>query len=75
MFMHLTNYAINKRNANFQQNDGCGGSEESGEDDGEESGHKRSLHAILKILYNLGADPDKIWSEIKDIVVKTCILG
>ena len=44
-------------------------------EDGEESGHKRSLHAILKILYNLGADPDKIWSEIKDIVVKTMILG
>ena len=76
MFMHLTNYAINKRNANFQQNDGCAQSEEeSGEEEGEESGHKRSLHAILKILYNLGADPDKIWSEIKDIVVKTMILG
>jgi tubulin polyglutamylase TTLL6/13 len=41
----------------------------------EESGHKRSLNAILKLLYEQGADPDRIMDEIKDIVVKTLIVG
>lgn len=48
------------------------------EDEGseeEESGHKRSLNAILKLLYEQGADPDRIMDEIKDIVVKTLIVG
>jgi len=84
--MHLTNYAINKHNSRFVQNQGGrhrGGvpaseddSEEAdGSDDDEESGHKRSLHAILKILYQQGADPDRILDEIKDIIVKTLIVG
>ena len=80
MFMHLTNYAINKNNAAFAQNTGCqrrDTEEESGEDESgeEESGHKRSLNAILKILYEQGADPDRIMDEIKDIIVKTLIVG
>jgi tubulin polyglutamylase TTLL6/13 len=41
LYMHLTNYAINKNNADFQQNQ---------DEDGEEEGHKRSLRAILEIL-------------------------
>ena len=48
---------------------------DDGSDDDEESGHKRSLNAILKILYEQGADPDRIMDEIKDIVVKTLIVG
>ena len=74
--MHLTNYAINKANAAFVQAQG-GGDETQSEISGdeEECGHKRSLHAILKMLYQQGGDPDRIWSEIKDIVVKTMILG
>ena len=39
LYMHLTNYAINKWNDNFQQN------EDSEDEDG---GHKRSLNAILE---------------------------
>ena len=84
MFMHLTNYAINKANTAFQQNlGGAKGrvpqddeeSEECDSDEEEESGHKRSLNAILKILFDQGADPDKILDEIKDIIVKTLIVG
>jgi hypothetical protein len=58
--MHLTNYAINKNNAAFCQNLGgkgkaMGDDDEDSEDldsgdSEEESGHKRSLNAILKIL-------------------------
>lgn len=82
--MHLTNYAINKCNSAFVQNKGGKGgkvpqSDEESEDGAygseEESGHKRSLHAILKILYQEGADADKILDEIKDIIVKTLIVG
>jgi len=59
LFMHLTNYAINKNNSTYVQNQGGGkgvpaSDEESEEVEGseeEESGHKRSLNAILKILY------------------------
>jgi hypothetical protein len=29
----------------------------------------------LKLIYEKGGDPDKIFDEIKDIVVKTIIAG
>lgn len=63
LFMHLTNYAINKLSDAYQQ-----GEESSGDD---ESGHKRSLTAIMNILEACGADKDKLMREIKDIIVKT----
>lgn len=80
LFMHLTNYAINKTNSAFVQNQGGkakGYDDESGDegDSEEESGHKRSLNAILKILMQQGADPDKVMEGIKDIIVKTLIVG
>jgi len=84
LYMHLTNYSINKTNAAFIQNQGKKhkaygeddeDSEEIDSDESEESGHKRSLNAILKILLQQGADPDKIMDEIKDIIVKTLIIG
>ena len=67
MYMHLTNYAINKFSDAYAQAD---------EDDGdEESGHKRSLRAILKILKFCGADSEKLLAEIKSIIVKTVIVS
>lgn len=74
MFIHLTNYAINKNNSAFKQNQG-GGYESEEESDDEESGHKRSLRAIMKLLMQQGADPDKVFNSIKDIIVKTLIVG
>lgn len=65
--MHLTNYAINKFSDAYVQ-----GEEESGD---EESGHKRSLTAILDILEACGADKEKLYREIKDIIVKTLATG
>ena len=41
IYMHLTNYAINKDNEAFEENQG---------EDAEDEGHKRSLRAILEIL-------------------------
>ena len=45
--MHLTNYAINKYNSKFQQNE---------DDEEDEVGSKRSLNAILKIVQSEGHD-------------------
>lgn len=57
-FIHLTNYAINKQSPNFvKAND--------------DSGHKRSLSAILKILEENGADTKKLLGQIDEIIVKT----
>lgn len=47
--MHLTNYAINKHNSAFVQNEASESSEG-------EVGHKRSLTALLGILENEGAN-------------------
>lgn len=63
--MHLTNYAINKNAANY---------EECQNEEGD-AGHKRSLGAILKILQAEGCNTDALVAEIKDIVVKTFITG
>lgn len=68
MYMHLTNYAINKFNDNFQQN------EQEDEED-EECGHKRSLLAIMKQILMDGGDSDEVWKQIKDIIVKTLVIG
>jgi tubulin polyglutamylase TTLL6/13 len=42
LFMHLTNYSINKKNSNFQQNT---------IENGEEFGHKRSFVSILAVNF------------------------
>ena len=62
-YMHLTNYAINQFANNYQQ---C-------EDEEGDSGHKRSLGAILNILKKEGCNPQDFMEEIKDIIVKTII--
>lgn len=68
LFMHLTNYAINKFSDAYE-------AAEEGESEGGEGGHKRSLNAILNILEAAGCDRDKIMKNIKDIIVKTLIVG
>lgn len=60
-FIHLTNYAINKDNANFRA-DARG-----------ESGHKRSLEAVYKQLEKDGINLTNLKQQINDIIVKTLI--
>ena len=63
-YMHLTNYAINKRNKNY-----CKGGEED-----DDNAHKRSILAVFNVLKNeQGADIDLIWRQIKDIIIKTLL--
>ena len=49
-FIHLTNYAINKDNENF----------ESAVDPEANQGHKRSLHNIFQVLMKEGFDVESI---------------
>ena len=68
LYMHLTNYAINKNSENFEAND------DSGEDD---VGHKRSVSSVLKYIEEnekkSGITVQKLWEQIDDIAVKTLI--
>lgn len=68
LFMHLTNYAINKNSENFEAN------EDSGDDD---TGHKRSVTSVLKHIEETENNPnvtvESLWRQIDDIAVKTLI--
>ena len=63
MFIHLTNYALNKFNSDFRQ--------ASSIDD--EKGHKRSITSLLKRLKKDKKDVDNILSDINDIIIKTML--
>lgn len=65
LYMHLTNYAINKNSDDFIFNE-----EESVDD----VGHKRSLSAVLKQLEEEGNDPNLIMNRISDLIIKTIII-
>jgi len=67
LYMHLTNYAINKGSGNFVKG--------SGEDD--DSGHKRSMSSVLQHMEETeeGFRADDMMDAIEDIAVKTVIAG
>nr|XP_023661842.1 tubulin polyglutamylase TTLL4 isoform X1 [Paramormyrops kingsleyae]XP_023661843.1 tubulin polyglutamylase TTLL4 isoform X1 [Paramormyrops kingsleyae] len=62
-FMHLTNYSVNKKNSEYQNNS----------DDKSCQGHKWSLKALWWYLGSKGVNTSQIWEKIKDIVIKTII--
>jgi tubulin polyglutamylase TTLL6/13 len=62
LYMHLTNYAINKFSSAYVSNKG------SGEDN---VGHKRSLTFCMEYLREQGHDTDKVMSDIKSNIIKT----
>ncbi|XP_012937408.1 tubulin polyglutamylase ttll6 isoform X10 [Aplysia californica] len=59
VYMHLTNYAINKHSSDFVRDD--------------EAGSKRRISTINKYLNEKGYDVDKLWSDIDDVIIKTLI--
>lgn len=67
LYMHLTNYAINKNSNNFVK----------GEDCDDDSGHKRSLSNVLQYLEEVEKDrgftAEKMMDEIEEICVKTIL--
>jgi tubulin polyglutamylase TTLL6/13 len=62
MCMHLTNYAINKHNPNFVQNE---------DPDCDNVGHKRSLKSTYDLLEEEGYDVSKLKTRIDDMIIKT----
>ena len=64
MFMHLTNYAINKFSDDFKQNENAEGKGRS---------HKRSLSQIYRILEARGFKTEELRSRIDDLIIKTLI--
>ena len=66
MFMHLTNYAINKNSSNYQQNENAEGTGHS---------HKRSLASIWETIRDLGHDVKALQDSIDDLIIKTLITG
>ena len=67
LFMHLTNYAINKDNEDYQQNT---------DEANDNVGHKRSYAAVLNQLRSVHGDEaiDKMVEQMHEIIIKTmCI--
>ena len=62
LYMHLTNYAINKDNEKFEFNK---------EADHANTGHKRSLEFVWNYIKENGGDPITVKNEIKKCIVKT----
>jgi hypothetical protein len=61
LYMHLTNYAINKTSDKFNRT--------------EDQGSKRSMESVFEVLRGrFGVDTDKVWREIGDAVVKTLLV-
>eukprot|EP00667_Euglena_gracilis_P008731 EG_transcript_8849 len=63
-FMHLTNYAINKKNENFEFNE-----------DGEsgDRGSKRDFAFMDAYLQSIGLDARQFWTNVEDVIIKTLI--
>ncbi|XP_063719808.1 tubulin polyglutamylase ttll6-like isoform X2 [Symsagittifera roscoffensis] len=59
VFMHLTNYAINKTSKEFIRD--------------EEHGSKRRLSTLYRQMQEQGVDVDKLKNDINDVMIKTLI--
>lgn len=62
-FIHLTNYAINKDNANYKADQSADAT----------TGHKRSLDSIFVRLAKDGIDVENLKAQMRDMIVKTLI--
>ncbi|KAL4710989.1 hypothetical protein ACJJTC_017954 [Scirpophaga incertulas] len=59
VFMHLTNYALNKHSRTYVYDS--------------EAGSKRKISTLNKILMSQGVDLDRLWHSIDQVIVKTVI--
>ncbi|XP_050676228.1 tubulin polyglutamylase TTLL13-like isoform X3 [Leptidea sinapis] len=59
VFMHLTNYALNKHSRTYVYDS--------------EAGSKRKISTLNKILISQGVDLDRLWHSIDQVIVKTII--
>lgn len=59
VFMHLTNYAVNKHSRTYNQDT--------------EAGSKRKLSWFNSFMRSMGHDVDKLWKNIDDVIIKTVL--
>jgi len=62
--VHLTNYALNKLNPNFEENT---------DPDDAQDGHKRSWEAVYEYLKDQDYDVEAMMKDIEDLIIKTLI--
>ena len=65
-YMHLTNFAVNKKNESFVWNQDA---------DRDDEGSKWTLTALWRYLENKGVNVPKLRTQIEDILIKTLIAG
>ncbi|XP_047231149.1 tubulin polyglutamylase TTLL7 isoform X3 [Girardinichthys multiradiatus] len=63
LYMHLTNYSVNKHNENFER------------DETMDKGSKRSISWFTEFLRINDYDVAKLWGDISELVVKTLIVA
>ncbi|KAH0618472.1 hypothetical protein JD844_017707 [Phrynosoma platyrhinos] len=63
LYMHLTNYSVNKHNERFDR------------DETEDKGSKRSIKWFTEFLQTNHLDVSKFWNDISELVVKTLIVA
>ena len=68
LFAHLTNFTINKKNAAAAAEQGAGGG--AGPPVDLAGACKLSLEAFFEELSSRGADADRVWSDMKGIMLK-----
>ncbi|XP_030564231.1 tubulin polyglutamylase TTLL13P [Drosophila novamexicana] len=61
LYMHLTNYSVNKRNSQY---DLC---------DNDDCGSKRKLSAINNWMTRHNYDVSEFWSNVDDVIIKTVL--
>ncbi len=64
-FIHLTNFSVNKKSEKFKDNKGTG--------EEEESSSKWSFKALRKAYQENGINFEFVFSQVKDVIVKTLI--
>lgn len=65
-YVHLTNYSLNKYNANFVNNTDA---------EVDDQGSKWSLTALRRKMGQMGIDHNMIFRKIEDIIIKTLVSG
>ncbi|KAM9386324.1 tubulin polyglutamylase TTLL7 [Pholidichthys leucotaenia] len=63
LYMHLTNYSVNKHNENFER------------DETVDKGSKRSINWFTEFLRTNDYDVAKFWGDVSELVVKTLIVA
>lgn len=63
LYMHLTNYSINKDSQDFDDSEAS------------DQGSKRTVVWLMEWLKGHGHDTDKLWGQMADIIIKTLIVA